>query len=117
MSRLAVSRIGLFQCQYGGSSELLGEVKYVAHGGSAETVDGLRVVSDDHDVVMLCTHASEDRGLKLVGVLIFIDQQVVEASAQFTGRVRIRKQMNPVQQQIVVIQYVSFLLAADIEFE
>ena len=52
----------------------------------------------------------QDRGLQAVGVLVFVDKHVIEATADIGGDGRIRHHLSPVKQQVVVIEDVLLLL-------
>ena len=57
------------------------EVEDVAHRGGAEAVDGLGVVADAGDAGAAGAQQRDDVGLQRVGVLVLVDQHVVEALA------------------------------------
>ena len=46
---------------------------------AAKTVDRLGIIAHHHDVVVAASEQADNVGLQLVGVLIFVDQQVQEA--------------------------------------
>ncbi|MET4760274.1 hypothetical protein ABH970_000646 [Bradyrhizobium ottawaense] len=52
--------------------------------------------------------------MQAVGVLVFVDQHVIEAAADLLGDQRIAHHLRPIQQQIVVIEHVLGLLGLDI---
>ena len=56
----------------------------------------------------------QDRGLQPVGVLIFVDQHMIEALANVGGERGLGHHVRPVEQQIVVIEHVLALLGLDI---
>ena len=68
-----------------GGRELVGKVEDVAHGGGAERVDRLGIVADDRQAPASGLERQQDRGLEGVGVLILVDQDVVEAAADVVG--------------------------------
>ena len=63
----------------GGRREVLGKVEDVAHGGGAKAVDRLGVVADHGEAAPVRLEPQQDLRLKRVGVLIFVDQDEVEA--------------------------------------
>ncbi len=56
----------------------------------------------------------DDLGLEAVGVLIFVDQQMVEAARYFGRDVRLGEHLREIEQQIVVIEHRLALLGLDI---
>ncbi len=94
--------------------ELVRKVQDVAHGRCAKRVDRLRVVADDGEPASAGFQRQQDRGLQAVGVLIFVDQDVVEAPADVFREAVVRHHLRPVEQQIVVIEHVLLLLGLDI---
>ncbi len=64
-----------------------GKIEDVAHGRGAEGIDRLRVVADDGQAAPVGLQRQQDRGLQAVGVLVFVDQHMVEAAADL-GRER-----------------------------
>ena len=90
------------------------EVEDVAHGRGAERIDRLRVVADDGQAAAAGLQRQQDRGLQAVGVLIFVDQDMIEAPADVVGEQRIADHLRPVEQEIVVIEDVLLLLGLDI---
>ncbi len=93
-----------------GAGEALLEVEDVAHRGRAEAVDGLGVVADAGDAGAVGPQQADDVGLERVGVLVFVDQDVVEALAYAGAARRIGQQAAPEEQQVVVVQDLLFLL-------
>ena len=61
--------------------EMAREIQDVAHGGGAKGVDRLRVVADHHQVAVRRAQRLEDLRLERVGVLVFVDQDVLELRA------------------------------------
>jgi hypothetical protein len=55
--------------------------------------------------------------LKPVGVLVFIDQHVVEALADMSGQGRVADHLRPVEQQVVVIEHPLGLLGLHVARE
>ena len=97
-----------------GGENWSGEIEDVAHGRGAERIDRLRIVADHGEAAALGLQRQQDRGLQAVGVLIFVDQHMVEAAADLGGQRRVAHGLRPVQQQVVVIEHVLALLGLDI---
>ena len=93
------------------------EVEDVAHRGAAERVDALRVVAHHRDALPGRLHRQDDLRLQAVGVLVFVDQHVVEARADLLRPARLGHHLGPEQQQVVVVQHVLLLLGFDIGAE
>ena len=58
--------------------------------GGAEGIDRLCVVADDRETLAAGLQRHQDRGLQAVGVLIFIDQHMIEPAADIAGEQRDR---------------------------
>ena len=56
----------------------------------------------------------EDGGLEPVRVLVFVDQHVIEPRADIRREHRITDGLRPIEQQVVVVEYVLGLLGLDI---
>ena len=74
----------------GGRRELVGKVQDVAHGRGAERVDRLGIVADHRQAPAAGLQRQQDRGLQAVRVLVFVDQNVIEAAADVVGQRRRR---------------------------
>ncbi len=98
-------------------AELGREIQNVAHGRGAKRIDRLRVVADDGQSASVGFQRQQDRGLQAVGVLIFVDQHMVEAAADLVGERGLRHGLRPVEQQVVVVEHVLLLLGLDIAGE
>ena len=94
--------------------EMAGKVEDVAHGRGAERIDRLRVVADHGEPAPVRLEREQDRGLQAVGVLIFVDQDMIEARADLGGECRLGQHVRPVEQQVVVIEHVLALLCLDV---
>ncbi len=69
-------------------SEQAGEVEDVADLGGAEGVDRLRVVADHGHPAAVGLQPGEDRRLQPVGVLVLVDQHMVEPPADLGRELR-----------------------------
>ena len=121
ITALAAVRIGLRRAIIAverddacGRRKLLGKVEDVAHRRGAERVDRLGVVADDRQAAAAGLESQQDGGLQAVGVLILIDQHVVEAAADVIGQAGVADHLRPVEQEVVVIEHVLLLLGFDI---
>ena len=83
----------------------------------AERIDRLRVVADHGQTLAARPQRQQDRGLQPVGVLIFVDQHVIEPLGDFRRDRGLLHHVRPVEQQIVVIEHVLALLRFDIVLE
>ncbi len=84
--------------------ELLRKAQDVAHLGAAEGVDALRVVAHHGEAGAIGLQATQDGGLQAVGVLVLVDEHLVEARAQVGGQRGLGQQALPGQQQVVIVQ-------------
>src|SRR5580704_16268871 len=98
-------------------AEMVRKIENVAHRGSAERIDRLCVVADNGKAADSGLERQQDRGLKAIGVLIFVDQNMIEPPADIAGEHRIAHGLRPVEEQIVIVEDVLRLLRLDIESE
>ena len=112
--RLGRAVVALERDDLGGRTEVTGEIENVAHGRGAKRVDRLGVVADHGEAPAVRLERQQDRGLQRVGVLILVDQHVIEALADLVGERRLRHHLRPIEQQIVVVEHVLALLGLDI---
>ena len=89
----------------------LWEFQDVAHGGRAERIDRLGVVSHHGDVPRRTAQVRQDVGLQRVGVLVLVDQDVVEEPCQPAPGALVGRECPPVEEQVVVVQDVVFALS------
>ena len=72
--------------RHGGRGRVvLGETQEEPDVRATERVDRLRVVADHGEAAAARLQRQQDRGLQAVGVLVFVDQHVAEASADLGG--------------------------------
>ena len=90
------------------------KVQDVAHRGGAERVDRLGVVAHHREAAAVRLEPQQDRGLQPVGVLVFVDQDVVEALRDIGRERGLGHHLRPIEQQIVVIEHVLVLLGLHI---
>ena len=93
--------------------EAFGELQDVLHGGGAEPVDRLGVVADDREVprTVRRPHPLEDVGLQRVGVLVLVDEDVIEHRGELRCGGGRRRERLPEQQEVVVVEDVLAALA------
>ena len=103
--RLRRAVILLERDDVGARAEMAGKVEDVAHGRGAKRIDRLRVVADDGQALAVRPQRQQHRGLELVGVLIFVDQHVIEALGDFRRDRRLLHHVRPIEQEIVVIEH------------
>ncbi len=99
---------------FGFRIETIGEAEDVLHGCRAERIDGLGVVADHGEPRSVRPHRVQDLRLQLVGILVFVDQHMIEVRAHVLGQARLRHHDVPVQQQVVVIENRRALLLLDV---
>ncbi|MDH6592436.1 hypothetical protein M2165_002325 [Variovorax sp. TBS-050B] len=97
--------------------ELRGEIEDVAHRGAAERIDRLGVVAHHGDAATVRLEREQDRRLQQVGVLVLVDQHMVEALSDQGGQRGLGHHAGPVEQQVVVIEHVLLLLGLDVGAE
>ena len=89
---------------------MAGKVENVAHGRGAKRIDRLGVVADDGQPSPVRPQRQQHRSLEPVGVLIFVDQHVVEPLRDLPRDRRLLHHVRPVEQEIVVIEHLLALL-------
>ena len=108
----------LFQAYHlGRRVEAAGEIEDVAHRRRAEGVDRLGVIADDGDTGAVGLQTKQDRRLQGVGVLVLVDQDMIEAAGDDTCDLVDLHHLRPVEQEIVVIEHRLGLLAFDVAGE
>jgi hypothetical protein len=97
--------------------EELRKIQNVAHARGAKSVYRLGVVADDGQAVAVGLETEQDRGLERIGVLVLVDEDMIELSAHRGGQLRYAHELGPVEQQVVVIEDVLALLGYDKGFK
>ena len=100
-----------------GRREALRKVEDVAHRRRPERIDRLGVVADHRHTPPVRLHREQDRGLQPVGVLVLVDEHVVEARADLARERGFADHVRPVEQQVVVVEHVLRLLRVDVGAE
>jgi hypothetical protein len=80
--RLRRTIIAIQHNDLGRRTKLSREVENVTDSCGAKRIDRLRVVTDDGEAVSIGFQRQQDRRLKAVGVLIFVDEDMIEALAR-----------------------------------
>ena len=84
---------------------------------SIRAVDGIRksiLIADHGQATTARLQRHEDGGLQAIGVLIFVDQDMIETAADIVSDAGIGNHLRPIEQEIVVIEHVLRLLGLDI---
>ena len=97
-----------------GRRVLVRKAEDVLDGGGAERIDRLRVVADHRDALAARAQQLEDLRLQRVGVLVFVDQDVIELRAHLGREPRVARHRVPVQQQVVVVERLVGELSLDV---
>ncbi|MEZ5342968.1 MAG: hypothetical protein R2706_16445 [Acidimicrobiales bacterium] len=96
-----------------GAGELHPKVPHVRDGGRAESVDGLSVVANGAQVGVWPTHALDNARLDWIGVLVFVDQDVVEQATECVAG-GANGEATPKQQQVVEVEDLLFAFASGV---
>ena len=93
------------------------EAEDVLHVRAAPGIDALGIVSHDHELAVLPGQHVDEAALEVVGILVFVHQDVVEARAVQGAQVLLfLEEAHDVEQQVVKVHAVGFLLAEDVLF-
>jgi hypothetical protein len=109
--------IALERADRSGRGEMVGKVENVPNGCRAERIDRLRIVADDCETGAVGPQRQQDFGLEPVGVLVLVNEDMVETAADLHCDGWFDHRMAPVQQEVVVIEDVVPLLGHDIGLE
>ncbi len=101
----------------GGRIEGAGKIKDVAHRGGAKRIDRLRVVADDGQAPSARSERQHDFALESVGVLVFVDQQMIESGGDLGRDRRLGQHLREIEKKIVVVEHVLPLLGVDVSGE
>ena len=96
---------------------MLGEVQNIAHRGRAKSIDRLGIVAHSGQPLALGRKVIKNVGLERVSILILIDQHAIEQSPNRFAGLGIGQQRVPENQQIIVVENTSRLLAVYIAVE
>src|SRR5207344_357897 len=95
-------------------NELVREVENVADRGGPKRIDGLGIVTDNRQPAARRLESQKNRRLESVGVLVLVDQYMVEASSDLFGDRAFRHHVRPIEKQVVVVEHVLALLRLDV---
>ncbi len=98
-------------------TELGREVEDVAHLGGPKGVDRLGIVTDHGQAPAVGPQRAQDLGLQAVGVLVLVDQHMVEACRRVGGQGRLEHGLGPVEQEIVVVEHLLAQLLVHVAAE
>ena len=93
------------------------KIQDVAHRRGAEGVDRLRIIADNGQAASIGSEREHDLALQSVGVLVFIDQQMIEAPCNLRRDRRLSQHLGEVEQEVIVIEHVLALLHLDVRRE
>ena len=95
---------------FGGGLEALRKAENVFHGGGTEGVDRLGVVADRRQSRAVGLQRVQDVRLQPVGVLVLVDQHVIEVGADVLRQAWLGHHRVPVQQQVIIVEQARVLL-------
>src|SRR5262245_9306806 len=98
-------------------TELTRKIKDVAHIGGPETVDRLGVVANYRETGTVGLEAKENPGLQGIGVLIFVDQNVIKQPAHRTRQIGYLHELCPVEEQVVIVEHTLALFGGNVPIE
>ena len=98
-------------------SEVFFELQDVFDARRAERIDGLRVVADHREAGAAGAQALQDLRLQHVGVLVLVDQDVVEERARLGGERGVAHHRVPVEEEVVVVERLRFELLVHVLLE
>jgi len=79
-----------------------------------ETNRSLRVIAHHRDAGAVRLERVQDLGLQFVGVLVFVDQHVIEVGTDMLRQAWLAHHQVPVEQQVIVVEQRKALLALDV---
>ena len=101
----------LFQLEHSGPRKQRGKFHNVPKRSAAKRVDRLRIISDDHHVLMRGGKFPYHVRLKPVGVLILVDQHVaIDCRDRLPGRFIHGQQVPEAGQQVIIIDQLPLAL-------
>ena len=112
--RLRRAVIAVERDDLGARRELIGKVQNITNGRGAERIDRLRVIADHGEPAPARFQRQQNRRLQAICVLVFVDQNMIETTADLARDILVRYHLRPAKQEIVVIEHVLLLLGLDI---
>jgi hypothetical protein len=97
------------------AGKVFGKIHDVAEIRAAKRVDALRVVADDHDVIVRRGEQPHDVGLEAIGVLVFVDHdEAVGLGQPLSRRLVSFEQLLKLNEQIVVVEQPARFLILEV---
>jgi hypothetical protein len=90
------------------------KIENIAHGRGTKAVARLSIVADYGEPCAIRCQREKDIGFQPVGVLILVDEDVVELRPHLCRYCGNMNCLSPAQQQIVIIEHVVVLFGSDI---
>src|SRR6185312_4343994 len=94
--------------------ELVWKIQDIAYGRSPERIDRLRIVADYGKAMAARFERQQDGRLQPVGVLVLVDEHMVETAADIIRQRGLAHGLRPVEQEIVIVEHVLTLFCVDI---
>ena len=108
----------LFQFEETRSLKLALIVENIIDIGTTETIDTLRVITHGTNTLLLLTELHDDRHLNVIGILILIHQDIIEAGGIFVANILMfPEKLIGKRQQIIEIHGISLLAALHVSHE
>ena len=86
--------------------------------GTTETIDTLRVITHGTNTLLLLTELHDDRHLNVIGILILIHQDIIEAGSIFVANIlMLPEELIGKRQQIIEIHGIGLLAALHVSHE
>ena len=86
--------------------------------GTTETIDTLRVITHGTNTLLLLTELHDDRHLNVIGILILIHQDIIEAGGIFVANILMfPEELIGKRQQIIEIHGIGLLAALHVSHE
>ena len=86
--------------------------------GTTETIDTLRVITHGTNTLLLLTELHDDRHLNVIGILILIHQNIIEAGGIFVANIlMLPEELIGKHQQIIEIHGIGLLAALHVSHE
>ena len=108
----------LFQFEETRSLKLALIVENIIDIGTTETIDTLRVITHGTNTLLLLTELHDDRHLNVIGILILIHQDIIEAGGIFVANILMfPEELIGKRQQIIEIHGIGLLAALHVSHE
>ena len=108
----------LFQLEETRTLKLALIVENIIDIGTTEAIDTLRVITHGTNTLLLLTELHDDRHLNVVGILILIHQDIIEAGGIFVANIlMLPEELIGKRQQIIEIHGISLLATLHISHE